>query len=112
MKTIVALWDDREWYSELSRRAILESNRWAPEVLEPQYVDFFERFRKSHRRRSGDPLGHGTDSMSPGTRTRQPRADSSEMRSRAEFGAFLNRRGLLGTGVEIGVQNGAFARWS
>jgi glycosyltransferase involved in cell wall biosynthesis len=110
VKTIVALWDDREWYSELSRRAILESNRWAPEVLEPQYVDFFERLRQSHRSAVGRSPGAGTDSMSPGTRTRQPRADSSEMRSRAEFGAFLNRRGLLGTGVEIGVQNGAFAR--
>jgi glycosyltransferase involved in cell wall biosynthesis len=48
VKTIIALWDDRGWYSELSRRAVMESSRWAPEVLEPQYVDLFERLRRSH----------------------------------------------------------------
>jgi glycosyltransferase involved in cell wall biosynthesis len=110
VKTIIALWDDREWYSELSRRAIAESNRWAPEALEPQYVDFFERLRKSHQRALGQQSETGSDSISLGAPTRRAHSVASEMRSRAEFGAFLNRRGLLDTGVEIGVENGVFAR--
>jgi glycosyltransferase involved in cell wall biosynthesis len=66
VKAIIALWDDREWYSELNRRAIMESSRWAPEVLEPQYVDLFERLRKSHQRAVRQPSVAGSDSMSPG----------------------------------------------
>ncbi len=42
VKAIIALWDDPTWYAERSRRAVAESRRWAPEVLEPQYVQFFE----------------------------------------------------------------------
>jgi Glycosyl transferases group 1 len=110
VKAIIALWDDREWYSELSRRAIVESNRWAPEVLEPRYVEFFEGLLKPCRRVIGQASDTGTVSMPPGARTREECAVATEMRSRAEFGAFLNRRGLLGTGVEIGVAKGLFAR--
>ena len=68
VKTIIALWDDGEWYSELSRRAIVESNRWAPEVLEPRYLEFFEGLRKS-RRRGGEQSGAMSVSISDaGTR--------------------------------------------
>lgn len=42
VKVIIGLWDDPTWYAELSCRAIAESRRWAPEILEPQYVQFFE----------------------------------------------------------------------
>jgi glycosyltransferase involved in cell wall biosynthesis len=122
VKAIIALWEDKEWYAELSRRAIVESSRWEPEVLEPQHVDFFERLLKSHHHSLGRQPEHEFDSVSLGTRTRQERAVApggprseppgglTEMTSRAEFGAFLNQRGLLGTGVEIGVENGIFAR--
>ncbi len=55
VKTITALWDDTEWYSELSNRAIVESSRWAPEALKPQYVDLLERLRKSRRSAAGHP---------------------------------------------------------
>jgi glycosyltransferase involved in cell wall biosynthesis len=47
VKSIIALWDDPAWYSRMSDRAIAESRRWAPEVLEPQYVQFFEGLRPS-----------------------------------------------------------------
>ena len=110
VKAIIALWDDGEWYSELSRRAIVESNRWAPEVFEPQYVDFFERLLRSRRSAAREQFEPASDSSSAGAQTSQARTAASGIRSRAEFGAFLNRRGLLGTGVEIGVAEGAFAR--
>lgn len=122
VRAIIALWDDREWYAELSLRALRESNRWAPDVLGPKYVDFFGRLQETRGRASGPLSESDADAGSSGTRRQQagaagseesrwePRAGVAEMKSRAEFGAFLNHRGLLGTGVEIGVQNGAFAR--
>ena len=42
IETVVELWDEPVRYSELSRRALEESRRWAPDVLEPQYIKFFE----------------------------------------------------------------------
>jgi glycosyltransferase involved in cell wall biosynthesis len=53
VKAIVALWDDTVWYAEQSRRATAESRRWAPEVLEPQYVELFQSLRPSAKRLSG-----------------------------------------------------------
>lgn len=43
VKAVIGLWDDPSWYEEQSRRAVLESRRWSPDVLEPQYVTFFEQ---------------------------------------------------------------------
>ena len=110
VKTIIALWDDGEWYSELSRRAIVESSRWAPEVLEPQYVEFFEGLRKRQQGAVAEQSGPASVSISDRAlalrATRGRTGDEIERRIRA----FLNRRGLLGTGVGIGVENGAFAR--
>lgn len=48
IKAIVGLCDDPAWYAEQSRRAVAESRRWSPEVLEPQYVRFFESLRPSN----------------------------------------------------------------
>jgi len=45
VKTIIGLWDDPVWYAEQCRRARAETQRWTPEVLEPQYVRFFESLR-------------------------------------------------------------------
>lgn len=42
VRAIIALWDDRAWYAEQSHRAIVESRRWEPDVLESQYIQFFE----------------------------------------------------------------------
>jgi glycosyltransferase involved in cell wall biosynthesis len=44
VKAIIGLWDDPAWYAEQGRRAVDEARRWA-EVLEPQYVRFFEGLR-------------------------------------------------------------------
>jgi hypothetical protein len=47
---LVRLWDDPGWYTELSRRSLAESHRWAPEALEPRYVEFFATVgRKTNR---------------------------------------------------------------
>jgi glycosyltransferase involved in cell wall biosynthesis len=54
VKAIIGLWDDPVWYADQSRRALAESRRWAPEMLEPQYVEFFEGLRSSAR---GDSTG-------------------------------------------------------
>ena len=47
VEAIIRLWDDPAWYAEQSRRALAESRRWSPEVLEPQYVRFFEDVRRA-----------------------------------------------------------------
>ncbi|MBX6313352.1 MAG: hypothetical protein IRY99_10625 [Isosphaeraceae bacterium] len=44
---ILRLWDEAAFYEEHRRRAWAESRRWAPEVLEPQYVQFFADLRPS-----------------------------------------------------------------
>jgi len=45
VKTIIGLWDDPDWYAEQSRRALAETGRWMPEVLEPRYLRFFDEVR-------------------------------------------------------------------
>lgn len=45
VNAIIDLWDDPIWYEQQSRRVVAESRRWEPEVLEPQYVEFFSNFR-------------------------------------------------------------------
>jgi glycosyltransferase involved in cell wall biosynthesis len=45
VEAIIRLWDDAEWYAERSRLALEESRRWDPEVVEPQYVEFFRNVR-------------------------------------------------------------------
>jgi glycosyltransferase involved in cell wall biosynthesis len=42
VEAVIRLWDDRAFYAEHERRALAESRRFAPEVLEPQYVRFFK----------------------------------------------------------------------
>ena len=42
VEAIIRFWDDPVWYAEQSRRALGESQRWAPEKIEPPYVRFFE----------------------------------------------------------------------
>ena len=53
VRVIIALWDDTDWYAEQSRKAIAESRRWSPEVLEPRYVRFFAELGCSKRHRPG-----------------------------------------------------------
>ena len=45
VEAIIRLWDDEATYRELCREARSEARRWDPEVLEPQYVRFFEHVR-------------------------------------------------------------------
>jgi glycosyltransferase involved in cell wall biosynthesis len=59
VEAIVRLWDDPDWYEELSRRSIAEAHRWAPEVLEPRYVVFFENVGRSEGRRNTPRSGIG-----------------------------------------------------
>jgi len=56
VKTIIGLWDDPAWYSEQSRRALAETHRWMPEVLEPQYVRFFEDLRPLSELAKGEKI--------------------------------------------------------
>jgi hypothetical protein len=46
VKAIIGLWDDPAWCSRMSEKALAESRRWAPEVLEPQYVEFFDNLQR------------------------------------------------------------------
>lgn len=45
VEAIIRLWDDSSLYTEQERRALEESRRWAPELLEPQYSRFFNEIR-------------------------------------------------------------------
>ncbi len=45
VEAIIRLWDDGELYSEHRRRAVVESKRWLPEVIEPMYLSFFNEVR-------------------------------------------------------------------
>lgn len=63
VKAIIGLWDDPAWYAEQGRRAVAESRRWAPEVLEPQYVQFFESVRPRTGRPSVDASGADTGDL-------------------------------------------------
>jgi len=58
VKAVIGLWDDHAWCAEQGRRAVDESRRWAPEVLEPQYVQLFEGLRR--------PPAHALSSPSEG----------------------------------------------
>lgn len=45
VEAIIRLWDDEAAYRDQCRRARSEARRWDPEVLEPQYVRFFQEVR-------------------------------------------------------------------
>jgi len=55
IKAIIGLWDDAAWYGEMSSRALAESKRWLPEVLEAQHVEFFENLRPEATIDTGKP---------------------------------------------------------
>ncbi len=42
IEAVIRLWDDPNGYAQQSRLAVVEARRWAPDVLEPRYVRFFE----------------------------------------------------------------------
>ena len=43
VEAIIRLWDDREFCLEHQQRALAESRRFAPEIVEPRYAEFFSR---------------------------------------------------------------------
>ncbi len=49
VEAIIRLWNDGEFYAAHEHRAIAESSRWAPEVLEPLYARFFNRVQRAER---------------------------------------------------------------
>jgi glycosyltransferase involved in cell wall biosynthesis len=49
VEAIIRLWDDGAAYREQCRRARSEARRWAPEVLEPQHIRFFNEVRPGMR---------------------------------------------------------------
>ena len=54
VKAVIALWDDPDWCAEQGRRAVAEARRWASDVLEPQYVQFFQGLQVSAGVAHGD----------------------------------------------------------
>ena len=49
VEAVIRLWDDGELLAEHGRRALAESSRWSPEVLEPIYARFFESLQPGSR---------------------------------------------------------------
>lgn len=75
IRAIIGLWDDPAWYAEQCRRAAVECQRWAPEVPEPQYVQFFEGLRPSSAR-GGKPEDTSSQGQIPvGAEDRRVGAD-------------------------------------
>ncbi len=42
VEAVIRLWDNPDLYARYSRRALAEARRWAPEVLGPRYIEFFD----------------------------------------------------------------------
>ena len=57
VQAVIRLWDDPEFYEEHRRRAMIESKRWDPEVLEPRYVEFFRDLKPGPRPKPAIPPG-------------------------------------------------------
>jgi glycosyltransferase involved in cell wall biosynthesis len=45
VEAIIRLWDDASFYEDHRHKALAEARRWAPDVLEPRYVQFFNGLR-------------------------------------------------------------------
>jgi len=100
VEAVIDLWDDDALYAEQSRRAVVESRRWDPDVLEPLYAAFFSE--ACSRGPRPEPVLANSMPSSP--------APAPGLATRQDFGWLLNRLGLLGAGAEIGVQGGIFSR--
>ncbi|HWE40547.1 MAG TPA: glycosyltransferase [Isosphaeraceae bacterium] len=46
VESVIRLWDDAGFHAEHRRRALVEAERWAPEILEHEYVRFFEQLMR------------------------------------------------------------------
>lgn len=46
VEAVIRLWDESEHQTEYQRRAVVESQRWTPEVLGPQYLRFLSELRQ------------------------------------------------------------------
>ncbi len=57
VRAVIRLWDDPEFYEDHRKKALAESRRWDPDVLEPQYVEFFRNLRPGPRPKSAIPPG-------------------------------------------------------
>jgi len=95
VETIIRIWDEPEEHERLSRLGLNESARWKASMLVPSYVNFFQEVRA--RRCFLEFVPDQSEAV--------PR-----LKTRREFGIFLNHLNLLGTGAEIGIQRGHFAR--
>lgn len=49
VEAIIRLWDDSEVYAAHEQRAIAETGRWAPDILEPLYARWFSRVQQPCR---------------------------------------------------------------
>ena len=57
VQTVIRLWDDSAFYEEHRQRALVEARRWDPEVLEPQYVEFFQNLKPGSKPKPTIPPG-------------------------------------------------------
>ncbi len=57
VQAVIRLWDDTEYYEEQRRRALVEARRWDPEVVGPQYVEFFKNLKAGPKPKPSLPPG-------------------------------------------------------
>ncbi len=57
VQAVIRLWDDSEFYEDHSRRALVEARRWDPEVVGPQYVEFFKNLKSGPKPKPSLPPG-------------------------------------------------------
>lgn len=78
VEEVIRLWDDRTAYDEQSRLALVEAERWRPEVIEPRYISFFSGLKSG-----ASSTGHGSEARSdwvvlvPTTRGIAPECEGS-----------------------------------
>ena len=58
VEAVIQLWDDGDRLGDLRRRALAESSRWSPEVVEPSHANFFGRLA-TRSDRIGDLTDYG-----------------------------------------------------
>jgi hypothetical protein len=76
VEAVIRLWDDAEFALDHRRRAVAESQRWAPDVLETSYAEFFQDLRSG-----GDPLASAGDARAgAAARTLSERVGGCEWR--------------------------------
>lgn len=92
VEAVIRLWGDQEFYNMHRERALHESQRWAPEVLEPQIAHFFNNFRVGEKPVLDIPMPGNVTAIVPDGMEASPEFEY-ELKRLEEAGVLVNRGG-------------------